>query len=188
VSITPFLVRNLHPPMLPAMPWISHFPETNVRTYVVGPEGHRGIWFFSLDADRLMAVMGARVSYGLPYYWSAMQVEQAGRVMHYTSQRHGNPKAQTRINVELLDSVSEGNQDVLDHFLTARFRLYTMRAGRLVYTQVEHPPWPLQRGRAIKSEESLIEAAGLPAPEGEVMVHYSEGVEVAVGPPKRVSD
>src|SRR5438067_792530 len=26
----------------------SLYPETNVRTYVIGPDGRRGLWFFSL--------------------------------------------------------------------------------------------------------------------------------------------
>jgi len=46
----------------------------NLRTYAVGPDGP-GIWFFSLDAARIIAVLGARVSYGLPYYWSDMRVD-----------------------------------------------------------------------------------------------------------------
>src|SRR5690349_95871 len=47
VGLTPFRVVNLRPPMLPSLPWISHFAETNVRTYVRGPDGEPGIWFFS---------------------------------------------------------------------------------------------------------------------------------------------
>src|SRR5207253_428282 len=67
IGLTPFIVTGLRAPFVPALPWISHFPETNVRTYVRGPDGARGIWFFTLEAARLAAVMGARVTYGLPY-------------------------------------------------------------------------------------------------------------------------
>src|SRR3954447_4349757 len=48
VGITPFLLRRLRPKSLPPLPWISQFPETNCRTYVRAPDGHSGIWFFSL--------------------------------------------------------------------------------------------------------------------------------------------
>ena len=67
IGLTPFLLTGLRPPRVSALPWISRFPEMNVRTYVRGPDGERGIWFFSLEADRLAAVVGARLSYGLPY-------------------------------------------------------------------------------------------------------------------------
>jgi uncharacterized protein len=39
------------------VPWVSNFCETNVRTYVRDHAGHSGIWFFSLDAARLGAVV-----------------------------------------------------------------------------------------------------------------------------------
>jgi len=70
-----------------------------------------------------------------------------------------------------------------DHFLTARFRLYTMFGDKLGYAQVEHPRWPLCRARAVKIDQDLIQAAGLPAPEGDPLVHYSPGVDVKVGMP-----
>src|SRR5512146_2978717 len=65
VGVTPFRLSGLSPPFCPAMPWLSAFPETNCRTYVRGPDGQPGIWFFSLDAARLAAVFGARLGYGL---------------------------------------------------------------------------------------------------------------------------
>ena len=76
VAVTPFLLRNLRPPWLPPWPWISHFPETNCRTYVRAPDGTPGVWFFSLDAARAHAVLGARLTFGLPYAWSRMRVER----------------------------------------------------------------------------------------------------------------
>ena len=57
---------------------VSAFPETNVLTYVIGPDGGSGVWFFSLDAAQLLAVVGARLAYGLPYMWSRMRVHADG--------------------------------------------------------------------------------------------------------------
>lgn len=53
VGVTPFLLRRLRAESLPPLPWISQFPETNCRTYGKGPDGHSGVWFFSLGAARL---------------------------------------------------------------------------------------------------------------------------------------
>ena len=65
IGITPFAVRNTRlRPTLP-VPFVSAFPELNVRTYVtVG--GKPGIFFFSLDADSMLAVAAARRAYRLP--------------------------------------------------------------------------------------------------------------------------
>src|SRR5579884_1346566 len=78
VGLTPFEVRNLRLPFMRAIPWVSSFPETNVRTYVCDAHGNCGVWFFSLDADRLAAVVGARTGYRLPYQWASMKVLRDG--------------------------------------------------------------------------------------------------------------
>src|SRR3954454_4398523 len=88
VGLTPFLLTGLRLPRTPALPWISRFPEMNVRTYVRGPDGERGIWFFTLEADRLLAVFGARSSYRLPYRWARMSVRRNTTSVQYFSKRH----------------------------------------------------------------------------------------------------
>lgn len=55
VGLVPFRMV-VKPPIGPALPLLSSFPETNVRTYVTGPDGEPGIWFFSLDAGNPAAV------------------------------------------------------------------------------------------------------------------------------------
>src|SRR5215831_17923223 len=98
ISLTPFLLKGLRPPMLPQALGVE-FPETNLRTYVIGPEGP-GIWFFSLDAGKLLPVAGARASFGLPYYWADMHVDLGTGENFYFSNRGGRAKAQIRIAKE----------------------------------------------------------------------------------------
>src|SRR5262245_7114890 len=119
VSITPFLLKGLRPPFFP-LALSQTFPETNFRTYVRGPKGP-GIWFFSLDAARLNAVVGARATYGLPYYWSNMQVQIGGNERFYFSERR---RARVRIRIKTKERI-EG-PSLVDEFLTARFRLYSV--------------------------------------------------------------
>ena len=75
VSLVPFRMEDVRLPRLPPRPG-PRFPETNVRTYVRDRHGRVGIWFLSLDAARLGAVVTARVAYGLPYFWAAMSVRR----------------------------------------------------------------------------------------------------------------
>src|ERR1700760_1777735 len=67
LSIASFYLSNLRPRWIPALPWISEFPELNVRTYTV-LDGKPGVYFFSLDAASALAVAGARATYFLPYF------------------------------------------------------------------------------------------------------------------------
>ena len=51
-----------------------------------------------------------------------------------------------------------------DHFLTARWVLFSVLAGRPFFARAEHQPWPLHHAEALTADDSLITAAGLPAP------------------------
>ena len=185
VAVTPFMVRDLRPPVLPALPWISEFPETNCRTYVKGPDGRSGVWFFSLDAGRLPAVLGARLGYGLPYAWSKMRVTRKGAQLFYESMRvWPNKRGKSHILVEEGPEIRAG---ALEDFLTARFRLYSFILGKLTYTSVEHPPWHLNSAYAPVLEETLTAAVGLPEPEGQPLVYTSPGVLVRVARPKMIT-
>jgi uncharacterized protein YqjF (DUF2071 family) len=181
VGLTPFHLTGLRPPFLPPLPWLSRFPETNLRTYVRGPAGP-GIWFFSLDAASAAAVTGARLAYGLPYYQATMRVRRAGSRIEYTSARSG---AAHTIRVEI--GAPWPDPDARTRFLTERYRLYAERRGALVTAAVEHVPWPLHHASLVGCEETLRRAAGLPGDGPPRLVHYSPGVRTRIGPPRRIA-
>jgi uncharacterized protein YqjF (DUF2071 family) len=186
VGMLPFQMRGVRPPVAPPLPWLSEFPETNVRTYVRGPEGGSGIYFFSLEAARLPAVLAARIGLGLPYAWSDADIEVGEPEVVYRGRRRwpGPAGAGYHARVRMGPPIPEDELGPLDHFLTARYRLYTVFAGRLVAVDAEHPPWPLHRADLEELRQDLVEAVGLPAPDGEPLLHASPGVEVRIGLPQ----
>lgn len=183
VGLTPFLLCDFHPPGLPAIPGLSSFPETNVRTYVVDRAGLDGLWFLSLDVSGLATVLGARAALWLPYHWAAMTVED-GSTVTYRSRRRWPPTAGHNIVVEPGSPLSADELGARDHFLTGRWRAFTSIAGRLVNVPVEHQAWPLWSVQVHQLHEDMLVAAGLPAPEGQPVAHYSPGVDVRFGPPR----
>jgi len=181
VSLVPFLMV-VKPAGFPPLPWVSTFPETNVRTYVIGPDGERGIWFFSLEASRLAAVVTARAAYRLPYMWAKMRVNRDPHRVRYESHRRwpGPHGATTIVDVELGDRIAPSE---LDLFLTARFRIYSLSPLGLTYALADHESWRLRTGTVLELRDDLITIAGLPSPEGDPLVHHSPGVSVAVSRP-----
>src|SRR5215510_4203569 len=177
IGLTPFLLTGLRPPLLPQALGLT-FPEMNLRTYVVGPSGP-GIWFFSLDAARAIAVLGARWTYGLPYYWSDMHVDVGENENLYYSSRGGKAKAHIRIAKK--ERITE--QSPLEIFLTARFRLYSMYYSKLVTAAVSHPPWELNRVRVIEFEESVRREMRVEFASEDFLAHYSRGVDAKIGRP-----
>lgn len=181
VSLVPFLMDGVRAPRVPAVPPLSRFPETNVRTYVRGPDGRTGIWFFSLDASRSPAVLTGRASYGLPYFWSRMSVRRRGTVVTYQSRRRFPGPVGVGCEVEVeMGAAWPDPPSPLDEFLTARYTLYSRYAGRIVTADAYHPPWTLRKVAVRRLRQDLVQAAGLPAPEGEPMAHASNGVPVRI--------
>ena len=156
-----------------------------MRTYVTGPDGSTGVWFLSLDASRLGAVVVARTTYHLPYYWSRMRVSQMGPVISYASRRRlpGPGGARFQAAVEIGDPYLPGEASDLEHWLTARWRLYSSTPDGLRHALADHPPWPLHHAQLLHLDEDLVTAVGLPAPVGPPLVHWSPGVEVRIGLP-----
>ena len=77
IGVVPFRMTNVFPRGLLAVPYLSHFLELNVRTYVTF-QGKQGVYFFSLDASNLLAVLIARKTYSLPYFHAAMSCAMDG--------------------------------------------------------------------------------------------------------------
>jgi uncharacterized protein len=187
VGLIPF-VMQVRPPGVRPVPWVSDFLETNVRTYVRAPDGSTGVWFLSLDAARLPAVVTARTTYRLPYYWSRMTATSDGSTWRYEAwRRWPDPRpARSRVEVTVGDPFEPVDLGDLDHWLTARWTLFSRYPKSLWRARAEHPPWQLHRARLTNLDDQLIVAAGLPAPAAEPIVHHSPGTEVRISPPHRI--
>jgi hypothetical protein len=189
VGLVPFFLR-VGLPGVPSVPWVSRFPETNVRTYVQDAAGTSGIWFFSLDAARLGAVLLARSTYRLPYFWSKMRLTRDSTTMSYVCRRRwpGPVGARSSATVEIGQPYAPSELTELDHFLTARWGLYSSPRSGPHYARAHHDPWPLHRAELVDVHDELITAAGLPEPQGTPLVHFSPSVEVRIGWPHRLAE
>ncbi len=183
VGLTPFLMTDVRAPGLPAVPGLSTFPETNLRTYVRGPDGLDGLWFLSLDAASVPTTLGGRVAYGVPYHWATMSVSEAA-TLRYRSRRRTIGGVGHDIVVAPGAAYAPPELTERDHWLTGRWRAYGRLAGRFTRTPVEHQPWPLQSAEVVELEETLTSAAGLAEPAEPPLVHFSPGVDVRLGAPR----
>lgn len=191
VSLIPFRMADAVPRFVPAIPWLSTFAETNVRTYVVDSAGNRAIWFFSLDCARLPIVLFARLALGFPYVWSSMSIEVDGDRRRYTTTHRRwprRPAATTDIEIVVGDRIDEPSD--LDVFLTARWGTVAQwppRRGRLRHHPVDHPEWDLHDARLVEPfADAAVTACGLPPPHGEPIVRWAEPLPAHFGRPTRV--
>lgn len=183
IGLVPFLMRDSRPSWMPGvgMRHLSDdFAEVNVRTYVRHRGGNPGVWFFSLDAASLPAVVAARLWFKLPYFWARMHVGARGR--YYSRRLWPGPK---RVGCRLKYLVEDEEPHVaevgsLEEFLVERYLLYSRRGSQLFAGRVAHEPYRIQRAQVLELSENLVAAAGVPTLGPPPLAHYSAGVDVSV--------
>ncbi len=149
VGVVPFEMHHVAPRHLPPVPWLSYFPELNVRLYVRYKD-QPGVYFLSLDAGNSVAVWVARTLYHLPYYNASMRSTQMDQGVKYVSDRRDSKGKDCGFEAfyKPTGAVFASQKGTLEHFLTERYCLYTTWAGALYRGEIHHLPWPLQRAYA----------------------------------------
>jgi uncharacterized protein len=201
VGLTPFLMADLRPFGLPgaAVPRrmlsaiaadlrlpgrfdASRTLETNLRTYVRGPDGRDGLWFLTLEVGNPLLALGVRWTVGAPYHAARLHLGHTGNLVTYAGRRRHGPRYDVAVRSgEQIDPAG------LDVWLTGRWRAYTTRGRQLLVTPVQHEPWPLQVAHLEHLEQTFADRLDLGQLTGEPLVHFSRGVRhVRIGVPRVV--
>ncbi len=186
VGIVPFHMTNVAPRFVPALPWVSAFPELNVRTYVtVG--GKPGVFFFSLDAGSAIAVAAARALLNLPYYSADMTIGTAEGTVACSSRRQSAPAAEFAARYRGQGDRSPSPRGTLEHFLTERYCLYAVDHSFHAYRlDIHHPPWLLESAEAEITRNTMADAAGLRLPSMAPLLHFCRRQDMVCWAPKRL--
>jgi uncharacterized protein YqjF (DUF2071 family) len=175
LGIIPFHMTNVAPRAVPSLPWISEFPELNVRTYV-RVDDRPGIYFFSLDAGSTLAVRAAKTLLNLPYYSASMTVKQQAGSIEYESVRQDHSfAASLSAHYRPIGTRYQARNGSLEYFLTERYCLYNLdHQGAPYRLEIHHPPWPLQAAEAEFERNTMADAAGLPLADVTPVLHFSK--------------
>lgn len=184
VGLVPFEMSHIRLGPLPPMPWLGSFPQTNVRTYVIGPEGP-GVWFDSFDMSRFAPVAVARSTYGLPYNWAQMEITWRGGLVRYDAQRRWPERnATSRIQVAVGSEIR--NPDEFEVFVSSRWRIYTMIGKRLATSAISHEGRPLRAAHLTDLDDDLVRVAGYAPFDTEPRVMFSPGGSATIERPRRL--
>ena len=190
VSLTPFRLEGLRLRGLPGLPWVSSFPELNFRTYVTRAR-KPGVFFLSLDAASVVAVMGARAAFHLPYFLATMRITTArDGAIDYRAHRSGSERpAEFQALYRPVPQMSPlpAEPGTLDHWLTERYCLYAVdRAGGLYRTEIHHAPWALQPVEAKILWNTVSTAGGIELPPTPALTAYARSLDVRIWWPVRL--
>jgi uncharacterized protein YqjF (DUF2071 family) len=175
IGIVPFWMSGVRPRLVPPLPWISTFPELNVRPYVT-INGQPGVYFFSLYAANRLAVEVAR-GYGLNYFQARMSIRWYDGWVEYVSQRTDRraPIASLRMRYRPTGpTLADAGPGTLDWWLTERYCLYIAGSdGRPRRLEIDHPRWALQPAEAEIAVNTMTAPFGLRLPDIAPLLHFA---------------
>ncbi|RSD24062.1 YqjF family protein [Mesobacillus subterraneus] len=181
IGIVLFQVKNTRGRFTPAIPFLSSYLEVNVRTYVRFRE-RTGVYFFSLDANHLLTVIGAKLTFGLNYKQANITFSQADD-FKMASTRLGTG-ARLKVRYQPITGVFFAKPGTLEHWLTERYCLWTKRGNQLVRGDIHHAKWELQRAQAELEQEMLIPFANQQLSTQPPLLHYNQYKKAFFWPPK----
>lgn len=184
LGVVPFYMTDVAPRGVPALPWISHFAELNVRTYVrVGDKP--GVFFFSLDAGNALVARAARQLFCLPYFPADMHVEQSSGGIQYRSRRCSSGfAAEFAATYRSAGDAFNALAGSLEYFLTERYCLYARdRRGRPYRLEIHHPPWSLQPAVAEISKNTMAQANGINLPNIGPLLYFARRQDMVAWSP-----
>jgi len=187
LSVVPFTNVAVRPKGVPESLGIR-LPELNLRTYVTR-DGVPSVYFFSLDAQGVASVLGARIFHHLPYFYARISLEVAdGRVRFRSRRRH--PGARPVHYEGTYWPTGEpfaAPDDDFGKFLVERYRFYTeAQDGSIRHTDVDHDPWTLYPADADIETNTLLSAHGFAEPDADPVYYYSPGLDVVASGSKRL--
>lgn len=185
LSIVPFTNVDVRPAILPDGTGFQ-LPELNVRTYVKH-DGTPGVYFFSLDAEGIVAVIGARLFHHLPYFYASIEhTVTADHIQFWCQRKHpGARPAHFSATYAGRGSKMYAEPETVAHFLTERYRYYTESPGGSIrYADVEHEPWPLYDAVVSIDTNTVLRANGFTLPASDPVYLYSPGVDTVASPNK----
>jgi uncharacterized protein YqjF (DUF2071 family) len=188
LGVVPFRMSGVHLRGVPPLPWLSAFLELNVRTYVRRGD-QRGVWFFSLDAASLPAVVAARRWFRLPYFKSEMELVEHDGEIAYSSRRthHDATPAEFRANYRPVAAVEPARPGTLEEFLIERYCLFAVGPHGLSWSEIHHTPWPIQRARADIEVNTMAQASGIRLDGPPVELHFARRLDVLIWPLRPVA-
>jgi uncharacterized protein YqjF (DUF2071 family) len=185
IGITPFELTDLHITSMPPIPGLSSFHECNVRTYV-HLAGTPGIWFFSLDASKLVPAIAARIFFMLPYFKAQIDFVRRTGEYAFALTRNGPPATEFRATWRAGLRLRDPDQDSLTFFLVERYCYFSIRDSVPYICRIYHHPWILDEAHLGACDSTMTSAAGIPEPSAQPLAHFSKSLNVDIWAPKPI--
>lgn len=166
ISIVPFAITDMRLHFTPRLPYFHFLLELNVRTYVKR-NGEAGVYFFSLDANQWLTVLGGRIFHA-PYHYAGIHMKKERNWINFISKRKGKSSIGFTGKYRPVTGEYKPSASSLAYWLVERYIFWSERNSSLYKGDIYHEPWKLQEAEVILSKQNMlpdflgIEEAGNP--------------------------
>jgi uncharacterized protein len=175
-----FRVRALRARGALPLPGMSSFLQLNVRTYVRGPDGLPGVWFFSIDASSRLAAVGVRRVYHVPAFHARMTLEPVDDWQEAECVRIGEHGRVFSGRYRATGETFHAEPGSLEWFLTERYRLFAADAR----AEMHHDRWLLVPAEAEIELATIAPFALTGAPR---CCHFAFRQDALIWPPEPIA-
>ena len=180
MSVVGFKMSHIRPSWAPSWFNLLKLNELNLRTYVVGPDGGKGVYFFTLESDHRLGnwVANRFLSPTLP-----QQCAHDGEARRYSNYYWRKTKKYF-YNYEYLVHGDEryARDNEVEKFLYERYTFYTDGNDGCIYKGViDHAHYKIQDTIVLNNNLDLFYSCGFRAPSHpEELTGFSSGMDIIV--------
>ncbi len=164
------------------IPGETSFPELNVRTYV-RCNGRQGVYFLRADAQALIADLGARMLFHMPYGPATMSL-QAIDTNTWSFRSHRTmpptPDATYAVRYTPTGTLAPVGETSRTAFLRNRDYAYLSRDGQILSLGLLHDPWQAQTADVTVQVNTVLAASGFELPSTPLYVDYTPEIQVVL--------
>lgn len=172
-----FQAKATRPRFLPPVPGTRSFLELNVRTYVKYGD-RKGVYFFSLDANSLLAVKAASYRGFLPYRYAEISMTKKAGKWRFFSRRIEAGRFPESFDMSYKPASTAIASSPIEQWLTERYCLWTKPGDRLYRVDIAHSPWTLHYLKGQIDQNTMAPYLPVSLHRQQPMAHYSRKQKV----------
>lgn len=146
LGVVPFKVKNMRMRGLPRVPYLHTVLQVNIRTYVTY-KGISGIYFLTIDANKRLAVWGARIGALLPYRKASIRMTTRKDGIHFqsVSRELNQDKEKLDILYHPVSNAYTPSLNSLENWLFERYCFFVVHHKKVYRGDIHHDRWQVKR-------------------------------------------
>jgi len=183
ITVILFQAKNTRLRGMPSKISYPSFLQMNIRTYIQFG-GEPGIYFFSVDVNRLLIMAAAKGILQLPYELAEMKFKKSKNQLLFKSKRKKGDYPLPSITANYQPSTLKipNQQGTLPYWLTERYSFWMIKGNKIIKGPLSHVPWELFDVSVDLEMSNMIPFIPANYLQEKPLVHYAQSIHAYLHP------